>query len=120
MLSFVAGFAYGITTVVVGQPLDTIKTRMQAMNSSGTMISTCKEIIKNEGIKGLYRGGLPLVLGGGLIRSTQFGVSNSVIGILAEKKILDGTEKVAGFVRLNVVVAGICGGFCRYNFFHLY
>ena len=111
MLSFVAGFAYGITTVVVGQPLDTIKTRMQAM-SSGTMVTTAKDIIKNEGIKGLYRGGLPLVFGGGLIRSTQFGVNNSVISLLAEKKILNGTEKILG-VRINVIVAGLCGGFCR-------
>ena len=52
------------------------------------------------------------MFGGGLIRSTQFGVNNSVISLLAEKKILNGTEKILG-VRINVIVAGLCGGFCR-------
>ena len=30
-ITFAAGYAYGTTTVIVGQPLDTIKTRMQGM-----------------------------------------------------------------------------------------
>ena len=33
--SFIAGFAYGATSVVVGQPLDTIKTRVQAVSARG-------------------------------------------------------------------------------------
>jgi hypothetical protein len=38
--SFVAGFCYGLSTVLVGQPLDTVKTRMQALgHSSATQVS---------------------------------------------------------------------------------
>ena len=54
--SFICGFAYGTTTVIVGQPLDTIKTRMQAKGTGSSMITTASTIFKKEGIAGLYRG----------------------------------------------------------------
>ena len=54
--SFVCGFAYGVTTVIVGQPFDTIKTRMQAKGTANSMISTASTIFKHEGVAGLYRG----------------------------------------------------------------
>ena len=54
--SFICGFAYGTTTVIVGQPLDTIKTRMQAKGTGSSMIATASTIFKKEGIAGLYRG----------------------------------------------------------------
>ena len=54
--SFVCGFAYGVTTVIVGQPLDTIKTRMQAKGTGTSMINTATTIFKQEGVAGLYRG----------------------------------------------------------------
>eukprot|EP01040_Poterioochromonas_malhamensis_P020477 gene20477-24449_t len=77
METFIAGFAYGATTVVVGQPLDTIKTRMQATSGHRNSITVFREIWQREGIFGLYRGGLPLFIGGALIRSAQFGVYNN-------------------------------------------
>ena len=114
MNEFVAGYAYGITSVVVGQPLDTIKVRMQASKSiKTTMIATAKDIYASEGVRGLYRGGLPMILGGGLMRSAQFGVNAKVLSIISSYKLIDGDEKWCGFIRPNVVVAGLCGGFCR-------
>lgn len=52
--AFVAGFAYGLTTVLVGQPLDTIKTRLQAIGDKSAF-ETGTYIYTNEGIRGLYR-----------------------------------------------------------------
>jgi solute carrier family 25 carnitine/acylcarnitine transporter 20/29 len=114
MIPFLAGFAYGITNVVVGQPLDTIKTRMQAMKEmqSSSMLTTAREIVKHEGIRGLYRGGVPLVLGGGIIRSTQFGVYNETLYRIREQHILN-NHKWLGFINTDVVIAGLMGGFCR-------
>lgn len=54
--SFIAGFAYGTTTVIVGQPFDTIKTRMQALGTHASMMNTTTSIFKTEGFAGLYRG----------------------------------------------------------------
>lgn len=54
--SFICGFAYGTTTVIVGQPLDTIKTRMQAKGTGSSMVTTTVSIFQREGVAGLYRG----------------------------------------------------------------
>lgn len=115
MMEFAAGYAFGITSVIVGQPLDTIKTRIQASTNvkPTSMMVTAREIFQKEGIRGLYRGGLPMVLGGGLIRSTQFGVNAKSLSFISEYRLIDADSKWFGFIRPNVVAAGLCGGFCR-------
>lgn len=115
MDSFIAGFFYGVTTVLVGQPFDTIKTRMQVTgNQAASAFSTGNHIFQTEGIKGLYRGGSILIVGGALIRSAQFGVNDFVIGHLhnrfgkTEKK-----DRILGVFDPLVVVAGFAGGVGR-------
>ena len=86
--SFIAGFAYGGTTVIVGQPFETLKTLTQLSSSSGirpSIITTAKELYTSSGIKGFYRGGTPLLIGGGLMRSAQFGFYNSVLPFMDTK-----------------------------------
>lgn len=79
-ITFISGASYGFTTVVVGQPLDTIKTRMQGLSKGSSNVSTSgaikvfSDLFKAEGLRGLYRGGVPLAIGGSLMRSAQFGV----------------------------------------------
>jgi len=116
--SFLAGFAYGATTVVVGQPLDTIKTRMQAMekhSSNLTMRGTAKHLYKTEGLRGFYRGGTALLLGGGLMRSAQFGVY-----AIAHKAMVDfqggatkPEQRWLGVFDPQVIFAGVFGGISR-------
>lgn len=114
METFIAGFAYGATTVVVGQPLDTIKTRMQATSGHRNSITVFREIWQREGIFGLYRGGLPLFIGGALIRSAQFGVYNNVIGLMREKWGETRKEdRIFGAFDPQVIGAGFFGGFAR-------
>ncbi len=113
MDNFIAGFAYGTTTVIVGQPLDTIKTRMQALGTKSS-IDTAKSIFNQEGIKGLYRGGFVLVLGGSLIRSTQFGVYETVLS--QQRQAFGATQKehkLLGYFDPQVIVAGFAGGMGR-------
>ncbi|KAJ8917937.1 hypothetical protein NQ315_002632, partial [Exocentrus adspersus] len=68
---FVCGGFGGICTVLVGHPLDTVKVRLQTMAApkiageaplyTGTF-DCFQKTIKNEGVKGLYKGmGAPLV-----------------------------------------------------------
>ena len=77
-ITFAAGASYGLTTVFVGQPLDTIKTRMQRISTKnkGTsgFASQMVNLYSKEGLRGLYCGGFPLMIGGSLMRSAQFGV----------------------------------------------
>lgn len=114
MDNFIAGFAYGTTTVIVGQPLDTIKTRMQAMGTHSA-VSTARSIFQQEGLRGLYRGGSALILGGAIIRSTQFGVYETV---LAQVRSRWGATRVedrllGGLLDPQVVAAGFAGGVGR-------
>lgn len=111
--SFVAGFAYGLTTVLVGQPLDTIKTRMQALGYSSAR-QTGVEIFRSEGVRGLYRGGAPLIIGGGLMRSAQFGVNEAALSQLhAHFTPTTPAQRWFSFLDPQVVAAGFLGGVGR-------
>lgn len=71
LIVFASGATYGFTSVLVGQPLDTVKTRMQAGTGSQAQSGMFKigtDLLKREGVFGLYRGGLPLFVGGTLFR----------------------------------------------------
>jgi len=116
VVTFIAGASYGLTTVLLGQPLDTIKVRMQGMPSTGRQTSWTvgKELFLKEGIKGLYRGGLPLVVGGSLMRSAQFGVSGRVKYWMEEHPNLAPQGRLlGGLVNPQVLLAGIAGGIGR-------
>lgn len=49
-----AGSMAGLVVVLSGHPLDTIKVRMQMLNTG--FFSTVKNMIKNEGVRSLYKG----------------------------------------------------------------
>jgi len=108
---FFAGAAYGFTSVVVGQPLETIKTRMQArpdsLKSNSWRIGI--DLMRSQGFQGLYRGGLPVFLGGTLFRSAQFGVYEFALRHLKENT----TARKFGVLDWQVAVAGVAGGMAR-------
>ena len=68
------GVLYGTTSVCVGHPFDTVKTKMQAQSGfeSRGMIKTFTTTVQEQGIRGLYRGCLPPLFGSGIFRSVQF------------------------------------------------
>jgi len=109
---FFAGAAYGFTSVVVGQPLETIKTRMQARPDSlqSGSLRVGLDLMRSQGLPGLYRGGLPVFLGGTLFRSAQFGVYEFALRHL--KETTPG-YKFGGILDWQVAVAGVAGGLAR-------
>ena len=57
IISMISGLFSGSLAKLITHPLDTIKARVQVESKSKEKIfSTLKNILKNEGIKGLYRG----------------------------------------------------------------
>ncbi|KAI5952317.1 hypothetical protein KGF54_003183 [Candida jiufengensis] len=61
-----AGAASGFLAGVVVCPLDVIKTKLQAQGSQGKRLNfrqTLETILRDEGIKGLYRGLVPITIG---------------------------------------------------------
>ena len=115
-ISFAGGGMYGLVTVAVGQPLDTVKTRMQARpeNLRSSMGKTGMELFKKEGIPGLYRGGMPLVIGGVFLRSAQFGFYKATMqGLGADRADYVKPTKLLGVVDPHVMLAGFFGGLGR-------
>ena len=112
LITFAAGASHGLTSVIVGQPLDTIKTRMQGMPAqSNSSFKVCSELFAKEGVRGLYRGGLPIFIGGSLMRSAQFGVSGAVKDMMKQKKMPE--YKIMGLFDYQVIIAGVAGGVGR-------
>lgn len=111
-VGFAAGAAYGLTSVVVGQPLDTIKTRMQARPDScrKNAFRVAIDLGRSQGLPGLYRGGLPVFLGGTMFRSAQFGFYE-----LTLKHLRAGApeHKFFGILDWQVALAGVAGGLAR-------
>ena len=66
---------------------------MQAAGGS-TTIATARDIVKTEGVRGLYRGGLPLVLGGALYVATFMLIPNLEFIHHDAAAVLDVTVKV--------------------------
>ena len=110
-------------------PLDTIKTLQQAGSVPGAVTGASKgpsgpppgiaviarRLWAEGGVRPFYRGGLPVLLGGGFMRSAQFGVNAFVI-----KRIRDfqgGSTRpegrFLGCIDPQVVIAGFCGGIGR-------
>lgn len=99
LISFGGGAVYGVASVVTAQPLDTIKTLLQAK-------TTGRISFRELGIRGLYRGSLPLLIGGSTFRSAQFGVNEAALKLLPERK----DNRPFSY---QVILAGLAGGIGR-------
>jgi hypothetical protein len=69
-----AGICSGATKLIVGHPFDTIKIRMQTEGGMGRFkgpMDCLKETIRKEGVRALYKGATPPLLGWTLMDSTQ-------------------------------------------------
>jgi len=114
-----AGTAGGIAQVLVGQPFDIVKVRMQT-SAKGTysgMLDCAGGILKNEGPLAFYKGTLTPLLGIGLCVSIQFGAVEYVKRVFAEQNIARGKGGAggktldAGQLFTAGVAAGLANGF---------
>ncbi|KAJ9452665.1 putative mitochondrial carrier C4G9.20c [Diplonema papillatum] len=115
-ISFAAGAAYGFTSVLVGQPLDTIKTTMQAVPEKSKLgaVRTAADIVRARGPIGLYRGGIPPFVGGSVFRSCQFGAYSTAMNLLQTHLPQYRSFTVGGLeIDCHVILAGMAGGLGR-------
>lgn len=73
-LTFLLGAFAGVVTVYTTMPIDTVKTRMQSLDSSklyGSTLDCFVKIFKNEGLMTFWKGATPrlgrLILSGGIV-----------------------------------------------------
>jgi len=113
-----AGTAGGIAQVLVGQPFDIVKVRMQTA-PKGTysgMLHCAGGILKNEGPLAFYKGTLTPLLGIGVCVSIQFGANEYSKRFFAGQNLSrgrggpDGTMLSDGQIFTSGVVAGVANG----------
>ncbi|KAL1968935.1 hypothetical protein VTN77DRAFT_1296 [Rasamsonia byssochlamydoides] len=68
-----AGAAGGITQVLMGQPFDIVKVRLQTTSQYSSAFDCASKILKNEGPLAFYKGTLTPLIGIGACVSVQFG-----------------------------------------------
>lgn len=112
--SLACGVLFGATTVIVGHPFDTIKTRMQAdsVYQNLTTRGVAIDIYKTQGIRGFYSGFFPPFIGSSIFRSIQFAAYGFTVASFRDEDSLLRRTKIAG-VEARVILGGIVSGTCR-------
>ncbi|QRG38225.1 hypothetical protein FDK38_002624 [Candidozyma auris] len=67
-----AGFVGGATQVLIGQPFDLVKIRLQTSTSGATTSSIVSQVLQKEGVLAFYKGTLAPLFGVGACVSLQF------------------------------------------------
>jgi len=108
---FLSGCIGGITQVIIGQPFDTVKVRLQnqtqGMEVYKNMTDCVRHLIKNEGPSAFYKGVLPPLLAVGACTSIQFGVLESTKRFFSSLQSSKKNELDMKFVFLSGAVAGL-------------
>lgn len=110
----VCGLLFGLTSPLVGHPLDSIKTRMQAdaAYSKCGALRTLVGVVRTEGVLALYRGIVPPLVGSSVFRSVQISTFAGVYaaaGGTALAAELPGT----GGLQARVLVAAVVSSTAR-------
>ena len=87
MPELLCAVVFGLTSPLVGHPLDTLKTKMIAQPgfASGSSVAALATVLRTEGVGGLYKGLLPPLLGSAAFRSLQFAAYGVGMSALAEQ-----------------------------------
>ena len=114
MIGLGVGVLYGTTSVCVGHPFDTIKTKMQAQKGFERhgMMKSFVTTVRTQGIRGLYRGAIPPLCGSGIYRSVQFAVFESVYTAF-DSPLGKWEIPNSGGLQLRVILGGLCAATVR-------
>lgn len=109
------GILFGITSPLVGHPLDCIKTKMQAQAGYGTggAWRTLVTVVRTEGFLALYRGLLPPLLGSSVYRSVQFSVYGATMGAQRDEEWATREIGALGGMEPRVFVAALVSSTAR-------
>ena len=103
----VCAVAFGAASPLVGHPVDSVKTRMQsdARYAATSALQTARGVLRAEGLRGLYRGLLPPLVGSSVFRSTQFGVFGATMSATRHSPLLSRELPFSAGLQARVVVA---------------
>lgn len=114
-LGLVGGALFGLVSPVVGHPLDTIKTKMQADSAHlhSTFSQTVKSVYQTQGVLGFYRGFLPPLVGSIAYRGVLFGAYSSTYAACEHVPVLHEPLFVSWGLRPSVILGGMAASVAR-------
>lgn len=94
MADFIAGWVGGISVLLVGHPFDTVKVRLQGETLRGVAqrqyqnsFHCARQIVSEEGLRGLYRGVMAPMFGVGIANAALFGVYGQLTSWMTMNKL---------------------------------
>lgn len=120
VLTSASGMVFGATTIVVGHPFDSVKTKMQAQANyleTPKFRKAVADVWKNEGLLGFWKGWLPPLVASSIFRSFMFSafeVAYTQMGKMRQTKTW--ADKKFFYVcpwSYRTVAGGLAGGTAR-------
>lgn len=110
VIEFAAWTAGGMVNVLVGQPLDTVKLKVQTFSNFYKSWTQCfGETYRLEGIRGLYSGTIPSLIGSvaeNLILFTAYGYCQKSVAVMS------GVESTENMTFMQNALSGSMASFC--------
>lgn len=116
LYSLITGTVYGGTSILVGHPFDTIKTKMQAQTDymgKIHMMPAVSKLWREEGLRGFYRGAVPPFFGSVIFRSLQFSVFEAVYTYFDDNKWMCKPIPYTLGLQTRVLAGGVIASFVR-------
>jgi hypothetical protein len=109
--------AFGLISPLASQPFDTIKTKMQAQNkfSKHGPFGVAQDVIRTEGLSGLYRGMLPILASTGVQKTALFAANAGARRACEESGIPALTQPIpfTGGLSPSVIIGAVASGTAR-------
>ena len=110
---FASGSVAGVTATLVTYPLDLVRARLaasvhvsgQALPLAGRIRSTALDVLRRDGLRGFYNGGVPTLFGIVPYAGTSF----LVFGMIKQRFGPDSHSMLPSFVPPNVIYGGFAG-----------
>ncbi|PWI72180.1 mitochondrial carnitine/acylcarnitine carrier protein [Purpureocillium lilacinum] len=88
-----SGAVGGVAQVLIGQPFDIVKVRLQTTNQYSGALQAASSIYRNEGALAFYKGTLTPLIGIGACVSIQFGAFHSARRWFEERNTASGSKR---------------------------
>lgn len=109
VIDFIAGFNGGLACVAVGQPLDTVKIKMQTYSSMYRSSFSCFwNLLRCEGLRGLYAGTMPAIASNIVENSALFFFYGQCQNVIAR------VSHVEDIKHLSTVQKAYAGSLCSF------
>jgi len=112
-----SGMAFGLVSPIAGQPFDIVKTKMQADARflTASPFSVVKKVVASEGVRGMYRGMLPILASTGVQKTVLFTANAGARRAVERSGIPMLTEAIPGTggLKPGILVGGVASAAAR-------